>query len=52
MGHRVGLTRPVILAAALEHFYAQGYEATTLQQLADQLGVTKAALYYHYRTKD
>ncbi|GAC1344268.1 MAG: TetR family transcriptional regulator [Candidatus Dormibacteria bacterium] len=52
MGHRVGLTRQVILGAALEHFYAQGYEATTLQQLADQLGVTKAALYYHYRTKD
>jgi len=52
MGHRVGLTRQGILGAALEQFYAQGYEATTLQQLADQLGVTKAALYYHYRTKD
>jgi AcrR family transcriptional regulator len=41
-----------ILDAALELFSEHGFEGTTLQQIADGLGVTKAALYYHFRSKD
>lgn len=41
-----------IKEAALVRFDAQGYEATTLRQLADDLGVTPAAFYYHYQTKN
>jgi len=41
-----------IRAVALDLFAAQGFEGTTLQQIADRLGFTKAALYYHYRSKD
>ena len=41
-----------ILAAALELFSEHGFEGTTLQQIADRLGVTKAALYYHFKSKD
>jgi AcrR family transcriptional regulator len=41
-----------ILVAALELFSEHGFEGTTLQQIADRLGVTKAALYYHFRSKD
>jgi AcrR family transcriptional regulator len=41
-----------IRAAALLRFSQQGYHATTLRQLADDLGVTPAAFYYYYSTKD
>ena len=45
-------TRARILDAALELFSEHGFEGTTLQQIADRLGFTKAALYYHFRSKD
>src|ERR1017187_9787067 len=45
-------TRTRILETALELFSAQGFDGTTLQQIADRLGFTKAALYYHFRSKD
>lgn len=37
---------------ALELFTEQGYEATSLREIAERLGVTKAALYYHFKSKD
>ncbi len=45
-------TRTRILDAALELFSEHGFDGTTLQQIADRLGFTKAALYYHFRSKD
>jgi AcrR family transcriptional regulator len=45
-------TRTRILDAALDLFSHHGFEGTTLQQIADRLGLTKAALYYHFRSKD
>ena len=45
-------TRERILRAATELFSEQGYDATSLRQLADRLGFTKAALYYHFQSKD
>lgn len=45
-------TRARIIAVALELFAEQGYEKTSLREIADRLGVTKAALYYHFKTKD
>lgn len=41
-----------LLATALDLFLEHGYNGTSLQMIADELGVTKAAIYYHYRTKD
>jgi AcrR family transcriptional regulator len=41
-----------ILTAALALFSEHGFEGTTLQQIADRLGLTKAALYYHFKSKD
>jgi AcrR family transcriptional regulator len=41
-----------IQRAALFRFADQGYHATTLRHLAQDLGVTPAAFYYHFRTKD
>lgn len=45
-------TRSRIQDVALELFIEQGYEATSLREIAEKLGVTKAALYYHFKTKD
>jgi len=45
-------TRARILDTALGLFGERGFEGTTLQQIADLLGVTKAALYYHFKSKD
>lgn len=41
-----------VLEAALELFNQHGYDGTSLQLIADRLGVTKAAIYYHFRTKN
>lgn len=45
-------TRLRIQQVALRLFGEQGYEATSLREIAATLGVTKAALYYHFKTKD
>ncbi|MGV9307172.1 MULTISPECIES: TetR/AcrR family transcriptional regulator [unclassified Nonomuraea] len=45
-------TRAKIQEIALRLFTEQGYEATSLREIAEELGVTKAALYYHFKTKD
>ncbi|MFC1410634.1 TetR/AcrR family transcriptional regulator [Streptacidiphilus sp. N1-12] len=47
-----GDTRARILDIAMELFAEHGYEKTSLREIADRLGVTKAALYYHFRTKE
>jgi AcrR family transcriptional regulator len=47
-----GDTRSRIQRVALELFTENGYEATSLREIAERLGVTKAALYYHFKTKD
>jgi AcrR family transcriptional regulator len=45
-------TRERIRATALEMFTAQGYELTTLAQVADRLGITRPAVYHHFRSKE
>lgn len=52
MPRRTGDTRSQILQVATELFTEQGYEATSLREIAERLGVTKAALYYHFKSKD
>ncbi|MBO8202650.1 TetR/AcrR family transcriptional regulator [Streptomyces smyrnaeus] len=47
-----GNTRQRIQDVALELFAERGYEKTSLREIAEQLGVTKAALYYHFKTKE
>jgi AcrR family transcriptional regulator len=47
-----GDTRQRILTVANELFIEQGYEGTSLREIADRLDITKAALYYHFRSKD
>jgi AcrR family transcriptional regulator len=47
-----GVTRERILDVALELFNEQGYDKTSLREIAQRLGVTKAALYYHFERKE
>jgi AcrR family transcriptional regulator len=41
-----------IINAALELFAVHGVGGTSLQMIADAIGVTKAAVYHQFRTKD
>ena len=45
-------TRERILDVAIELFLADGYDRTTLRRIAETLDVTKAALYYHFKSKE
>jgi len=45
-------TRARVQQVALELFAEQGYEKTSLREIAERLGVTKAALYYHFKSKE
>src|SRR5262245_7697610 len=44
-------TKAEIHRAALELFSAQGYDKTSLREIAERVGITKASLYYHYSSK-
>ena len=37
---------------ALELFSRDGYDSTSMREIAEELGVTKAALYYHFKGKE
>jgi AcrR family transcriptional regulator len=47
-----GNTRGRLERAALDLFTEQGYDKTSLREIAEHLDVTKAALYYHFKTKE
>jgi AcrR family transcriptional regulator len=44
-------TRSAILATARELFLRDGYRATSMRRIAERLGITKPALYYHFPAK-
>ncbi|MFI6094577.1 TetR/AcrR family transcriptional regulator [Lentzea sp. NPDC051213] len=44
-------TRAAILTTARTLFATHGYDATSLQTIADEMDVTKANVYYYFRTK-
>ncbi len=45
-------TRDRILDVALDLFIEKGFDRTSLREIAEKLGFTKAALYYHFASKD
>ena len=51
MSSREKNTKERILEEALRLFAQSGYMGTSMNDIADQLGVTKAALYKHYKSK-
>ena len=48
---REASTRERILDVALDLFVEQGYDKTSLREIADKMGFSKAALYYHFASK-
>jgi AcrR family transcriptional regulator len=51
-GRRQRLTQQAIVAAAAELFARNGFGATSLDEIAEQLGASKASLYYHIKNKE
>jgi AcrR family transcriptional regulator len=45
-------TREQILDVALDLFVERGYDNTSLREIAERMGFSKAALYYHFPSKD
>src|SRR6204780_476668 len=41
-----------ILAVALELFAVRGYAGTSIRDITERMGLTKAALYYHFASKE
>ena len=46
-----GNTKQEILDASLELFSVQGFEATSISQIASAVGIRKASLYSHFESK-
>ncbi len=47
-----GVVRERVLQAALELFAEHGVSGTSLQMIADRVGVAKASVYYQFHTKE
>jgi len=41
-----------IISVAIELFYEFGYQKASLRNISNELGMTQAALYYHFRSKE
>lgn len=44
-------TKQEILDTALDLFSTQGFEATSISQLADAVGIRKASMYSHFASR-
>src|SRR3954462_8237882 len=45
-------TRTRLIEAAVDLFTRHSFAGTSLQMIADELGLTKAAIYHHFRTRE
>jgi AcrR family transcriptional regulator len=52
VGESKTATRDKILEIAGRAFATRGFEQASLREIAEELGFSKAALYYHFRSKD
>lgn len=52
MNKRQGDMKEKIQQVAIELFTEQGYDKTSLREIAERLEVSKAALYYHFESKE
>jgi AcrR family transcriptional regulator len=49
---RPGHDRAAVLRAAIDLFNRKGYDATSIGDVAEELGVTKSAVYHHVPSKE
>ncbi|MBT2503449.1 TetR/AcrR family transcriptional regulator [Curtobacterium sp. ISL-83] len=52
MTQRGTATRERVQQVALDLFTRQGYEATSLREIAEAVGINKASLYYYFPSKE
>ena len=52
MNKRQGDMKEKIQEVAIDLFTKQGYDKTSLREIAERLEVSKAALYYHFKSKE
>ncbi len=45
-------SRKQLMAAAVDSFARLGYQGTSIDRIAREVGVTKGAVYYHFRDKE
>ncbi|MDZ7758866.1 MAG: TetR/AcrR family transcriptional regulator [Desulfovermiculus sp.] len=45
-------TAQVILREAHELFYEKGYEKSSMREIAERVGISKAAMYHHFMNKE
>jgi len=45
-------TAQIILNEANELFYSKGYEKTSMREIAERVGISKAAMYHHFENKE
>jgi AcrR family transcriptional regulator len=45
-------TRERILDVSLDLFTDQGFDGTSMREIAERLGITKPAIYYHFGSKE
>ena len=45
-------TREKILDVALDLFTDQGFDGTSMREIAERLGISKPAIYYHFASKE
>lgn len=45
-------TKDDILEHALDLFLRQGYDTTSLEQIAEEIGITRPAVLYHFKSKE
>src|SRR5262250_2941866 len=51
-GKRPEASREQLIAAAIDCFARLGYQGTSIDRIARDVGVTKGAIYYHFRDKE
>ena len=44
--------REEIVSSATELFYEYGYQKATMRDICRKIGITQAAIYYHFRNKE
>ncbi len=49
---RFDLVGQQVFDAAIRLFAEQGFGATSLQEVADSVGISRPTLYYYFKTKD
>ncbi|MGY3750348.1 TetR/AcrR family transcriptional regulator [Vagococcus acidifermentans] len=45
-------TKELIVSTAMELFMSKGYDSATMQNIMDETGLSKGALYHHFKSKN